>query len=67
MCTHMFHGPCLERLLMSDFRCPLCKKSLVDMAAHWTRLDTILQDMEVGTRSIGGRFDLFLFFGPALV
>ena len=34
-CGHAMHAKCLKNLVESDYRCPTCKKSVVDMSETW--------------------------------
>lgn len=40
-CGHSIHQKCLKDLLRHDFRCPLCKKSVVDMTEQWKMYDML--------------------------
>lgn len=38
-CGHIIHGTCMENLLQSnEYRCPNCRKSMIDMESHWNFL-----------------------------
>lgn len=39
-CGHWMHSECLKNLLKSDYRCPLCSKSLFDTSQLTSYLDT---------------------------
>eukprot|EP01084_Bolivina_argentea_P144754 253900_1 len=41
-CNHMFHDVCLETLLKSTIRCPVCKKSVCNMDTQWNDIDQIM-------------------------
>jgi iron-sulfur cluster repair protein YtfE (RIC family) len=34
-CGHLMHATCYRRYAATDYRCPLCKKSLADMSAYF--------------------------------
>ena len=39
-CNHPIHVKCLNNLLKNnDYKCPICKKSLIDMKEYWNKLD----------------------------
>ena len=40
-CGHSMHAKCLQDYSKHDYRCPLCKKSLVDMKEQWRHLDAM--------------------------
>ena len=40
-CGHSMHAKCLKDYSKHDYRCPLCKKSLVDMSEQWKNLDAM--------------------------
>jgi RING finger and CHY zinc finger domain-containing protein 1 len=44
-CGHGIHVECLKTLLTSDYRCPLCKKSIGDMSHAWERMTSDLNQM----------------------
>jgi RING finger/CHY zinc finger protein 1 len=54
-CAHVVHSPCLSTSLRrSEYRCPLCRKSMVDMQSSWNRIrqEIIAQPMPDGPVSM---------------
>lgn len=41
-CGHAIHAPCFEELTKTDYKCPLCSKSLTDMKAWYNAIDKII-------------------------
>lgn len=37
-CGHTIHSSCLQEYLQSDYRCPICRKTIVDMNIFWKYL-----------------------------
>lgn len=40
-CGHAIHGECLREIAQRDYRCPICKKSMVDMTNVFLYYDTV--------------------------
>lgn len=45
-CGHRFHGSCLTEYLKSDYRCPLCRKAIVDLSFQSNQLDNYLGNVD---------------------
>jgi hypothetical protein len=45
-CGHMFHRGCVASYMQRDYRCPMCRKSLVDLTAHTRNIDQQLSALE---------------------
>lgn len=43
-CGHAIHQNCMQQYITSNYRCPLCKKSMVDMTQAWTELSERYKD-----------------------
>jgi len=43
-CGHAIHQNCMQQYVSSNYRCPLCKKSMVDMTAAWKELSEHYKD-----------------------
>ena len=44
-CGHLLHRDCFEKCLDSDYRCALCRKSMIDMHEAWARIDLVTQSV----------------------
>ncbi|KAK1374720.1 RING finger and CHY zinc finger domain-containing protein 1 [Heracleum sosnowskyi] len=43
-CGHTIHSDCFEEMtIQNQYRCPICSKSVLDMATNWQRLDIEVQ------------------------
>ena len=43
-CGHLIHSECMSNQLASgNYKCPLCKKCMVNMELHWRSLDNYLE------------------------
>lgn len=45
-CGHAIHSACLEKLLKHDYRCPLCKKTVVDKIKEQWKVYDMLSEFE---------------------
>lgn len=43
MCGHSMHRECFRQYRQTAYTCPICKKSMEDMTAHFASLDLLLQ------------------------
>lgn len=43
-CGHAIHSSCMQQYIASNYRCPLCKKSMVDMTKTWDLLSVQWKD-----------------------
>lgn len=34
-CGHSIHRDCLQDYLKTDYKCPMCRKAIIDMTSHW--------------------------------
>lgn len=41
-CTHAMCIPCHKEYIKTNYRCPICRKSIYDMSEHWLVLDNLL-------------------------
>ena len=41
-CGHAMHTSCLSEIVKSEYRCPICKKAIVDMTAAWGEMEEAL-------------------------
>ena len=55
-CGHLLHRDCFERCLESDFRCALCRRSMVDMTEAWQKVDQVSQS--IPARPLGKAVEL---------
>lgn len=44
-CGHMFHKGCVGSYLQNDYRCPMCRKSLISLTAHTEYIDRQLETL----------------------
>ena len=42
-CGHALHRKCFKKLLHVDYRCPWCRKSMIDMQEQWTYFDVLCE------------------------
>ncbi len=42
-CGHAMHKTCFKTLMTADYRCPTCKKAVIDMDEQWAEVE---EDME---------------------
>jgi len=40
-CGHLLHRACFEQAVRADFRCPQCRKAMIDMRDVWRRVDAL--------------------------
>ena len=53
-CGHGAHLECIKTLLQSDYRCPLCKKSIGDMSNTWDRMRNNIDNLRGNVISVIG-------------
>jgi len=44
LCNNVMHKSCFQELLDADYRCPICKKAVVDMSMYWMRIDDMIEE-----------------------
>jgi RING finger and CHY zinc finger domain-containing protein 1 len=42
-CNHIIHSKCLEEYSKTDYKCPLCKKSIGNMDRVWKQIETYME------------------------
>jgi hypothetical protein len=42
-CGHHLHMDCMKEYIETEYRCPICHKSLYDMESHWKILDILAE------------------------
>lgn len=43
-CGHAMHKTCFKTLLAADYRCPTCKKAVVDMGEQWAEFEDEMEE-----------------------
>lgn len=51
-CGHAMHQACFKRLLKNDFRCPTCKKAVVEIEEEWESFE---EEMEQQLKELEGK------------
>lgn len=52
-CGHAIHSTCLNSYLHSNFTCPICMKSIVEMDEYYERLEDFVNTIEIPSEYIG--------------
>lgn len=46
-CGHAIHESCQKKLLRSNFQCPICLKSMVDLSGHYKEIDSYVNNLQI--------------------
>lgn len=42
-CGHSFHSGCINRYINEDYKCPLCRKAMIDLRQHTLVMDSYIE------------------------
>lgn len=46
-CGHAMHQKCHSKYIRTNFTCPICKVSILDMKEHFERIDEYVSNLEI--------------------